>query len=158
MLLVEDLGVGVALLGDDAEAVEVAAILEVLKGTSVPMIAFILVLIIDALPEGSRAEVVAVLVGAGVDVRSDSVTTSVLAPVEVVAGLRMIGDVNAAVLLLAGAGVLDASHCGVAAALKVPDNPTPVQVVPTVELQTLQNSSCHPAKHLHFPVLPIHLP
>ena len=53
-------------------------------------------------------------------------------PVEVVAGLRMPGDVNAAVLLLAGAGVLDASHCEVAAALEVLDDLTPVQLVLTM--------------------------
>ena len=54
-------------------------------------------------------------------------------PAEVVVGLRMLGVVNAGVLLLAGAGVLDASHCEVVATLEVLDDPTPVQLVPTAE-------------------------
>ena len=59
---------------------------------------------IDALLEGSRVEVAAVRVGAGVDVRPDSVTASVLAPAEVVVGLRML--VVGLVLLVLGIGVV----------------------------------------------------
>jgi len=45
----------------------------------------------------------------------------------------MLGVVYAGVLLLAGAGVFDASDCEVVATLEVLDDPNPVQLVPTVE-------------------------